>query len=156
MLDRVKTFFSKLSSNGTGEPSPDDGHDVRVATCALLLEMAQTDGEYSGPERENIIRILKEDYSLSGEDAADLLEEAGRDLKESIDLWRFTRLINEHYTDEEKAGIVEMLWKIVYTDGHLDKHEDYLVHKVSNLLNLTHRELIDAKLKVLHGSPDSR
>jgi hypothetical protein len=34
-------------------------------------------------------------------------------------------------------------------DGRLDKHEDYLMHKLSKLLNLYHGQLIDAKLRVL-------
>ena len=43
-----------------------------------------------------------------------------------------------------------MVWEIIYTDGILDKHEDYLVHKLANLLRLSHEQLIEAKLKVLH------
>ena len=45
--------------------------------------------------------------------------------------------------------IVEMVWKIAYADGFLDKHEDYLVHKLANLLRLTHKQLIDVKLKII-------
>ena len=82
-----------------------------------------------------------------------LMEAAKDELKESIDLWRFTKLINDNYSEEEKKRVVEMLWRIVYTDGTLDMHEDYLVHKLSHLLHLSHQELIDAKLRILHGNP---
>jgi len=44
---------------------------------------------------------------------------------------------------------MELVWKLVYADGILDKHEDYLAHKLAKLLRLSHRELIDAKLKAL-------
>ncbi len=44
--------------------------------------------------------------------------------------------------------MVELVWDIAYADGSLDRHEDYFVHKLANLLRLTHRQLIDAKLRV--------
>ena len=69
-------------------------------------------------------------------------------MNRSIDLWQFTNLINQNYSTDEKLQIIETMWKIVYADGRLDKHEDYLVHKLSNLLRLTHKQLIDAKLRV--------
>jgi hypothetical protein len=46
-----------------------------------------------------------------------------------------------------------MIWEIVYIDGKLDQYEDYLVHKLGKLLRLTHQQLINAKLKILHGGP---
>ena len=71
-----------------------------------------------------------------------------------MDYWQFARLINENYTMDEKVALIEMLWRIVYLDGNLDKHEDYLMHKLSRLLRLHHKQLIDAKKKVLHGLSD--
>jgi uncharacterized tellurite resistance protein B-like protein len=151
MIDLVKRFFGRTgegSSKGSGKEAV---HDVRMATCALLLEMADIDGEFDDSEQDRILEMLKKDYGLSDENAAALMEAAKEELERSIDLWRFSRLINENYTEEEKIRIIEMLWRIVYTDGNLDKHENYLVHKLSSLLHLTHKDLIDAKLKVLHG-----
>ena len=52
----------------------------------------------------------------------------------------------------EKIALVELLWRIIYIDGRLDKHEEYLVRKLATLLHLSHKDMIDAKLKVL-GSP---
>ena len=48
---------------------------------------------------------------------------------------------------EEKLQVIELVWEIAYADGLLDKHEDYLVHKLADLLRLTHQQLIEAKLK---------
>jgi uncharacterized tellurite resistance protein B-like protein len=67
-----------------------------------------------------------------------------------VDLWQFTKLINENYSNEEKIKIIEILWQIVYVDGKMDQHEHYLMNKLQNLLRLTHDQLITAKLKVLH------
>jgi uncharacterized tellurite resistance protein B-like protein len=116
--------------------------------------MAHIDDEFSESEQENIIRILKRDYQLSDEYAAELIQATEEELKGSIDVWRFTNLINQNYSTEEKNQIIEMVWKIAYADGRLDKHEDYLVHKLAKLLRLTHKQLIDAKLKIIHSSAE--
>jgi len=151
MIDLVKKFFGKSSSDISKAEKETASHDVRIATCALLLEMAHIDGEFSEPERESIISIIKKDYDLADEHAVALIEAAAEELKSSIDLWKFARLINQNYSTDEKIQIIEMVWRVIYTDGELDKHEDYLVHKLANLLRLTHKELIDAKLKVIHS-----
>ena len=150
MIDLVKKFFGKSKSDASEDEKETTSHDVRIATCALLLEMAHIDGEFSESEREGIINIIKKDYDLSDEHAVALIEAAGEELQRSIDLWKFARLINQNYSTDEKIQIIEMVWKVIYTDGKLDKHEDYLVHKLAHLLRLTHKELIDAKVKVLH------
>jgi uncharacterized tellurite resistance protein B-like protein len=77
------------------------------------------------------------------------MQAAEDELEKSIDLWQFAKRINENYSTEEKIKIIETVWHLIYTDGVLDQHEDYLVHKLAKLLRLTHEQLIDAKLKVL-------
>jgi uncharacterized tellurite resistance protein B-like protein len=151
MIDLVKKFFSKCQGNAADEPGVDKSHDVRIATCALFLEMAQIDGEFSGTERDHIIQTLKKDYELADDYIAELLEASKEELKGSIDLWRFTNLINQNYTLEEKIQVIEMTWRLAYADGNLDKHEDYLAHKLANLLRLNHKQLIEAKLRVIRG-----
>jgi len=148
MIDLVKKFFGKSSQDDSSNQRRQTTHDIRIATCALLLEMSNIDGEFSELERENIISILKRDFDLSDEYAAALLEVSKEELKGSVDLWQFTNLINQNYSLEEKIWLIETVWDIVYTDGKLDKHEDYLVHKLAELLHLTHKQLIEAKLRV--------
>jgi len=155
MIDLVKKFFGKSSQDNSSNQRRQTTHDIRIATCALLLEMSNIDGEFSELERENIISILKRDFDLSDEYAAALLEASKEELKGSIDLWQFTNLINQNYSLEEKIWLIETVWDIVYTDGKLDKHEDYLVHKLAELLHLTHKQLIEAKLKVKKSVSDN-
>jgi len=152
MIELVKKFFSKENISPIPERNNGSSHDVRVATCALFLEMAYIDGEFNDSEKEQIIQTLKEDHWLSSDAVADLLKAAKEELKGSIDLWQFTNLVNQNYSLEEKIRIIEMVWQLAYTDGTLDKHEDYLLHKMANLLRLTHKQLIEAKLKVLDGN----
>jgi uncharacterized tellurite resistance protein B-like protein len=154
MIDLVKRFFGGSEEKGPQDQAGVTGHDVRVATCALFLEMAGIDGEFSQTERDSILSILKRRFALSEEYASQLLDVSNEELKRSIDLWQFTNLINENYSRDEKIEIIELVWSIVYIDGQLNQHEDYLVHKLAKLLRLTHKELIDAKLRILgDGDP---
>ena len=153
MIDLVKRFFSQAPQDGDTTRDAATSHDVRIATCALFLEMSHIDGEFSESERQYVVSILRRDFDLSDEYAAALLEAAHEELKGSIDLWQFTNLINQHYSMEEKLQIIETVWRIAYTDGKLDKHEDYLVHKLAKLLRLNHRQLIDASVNILSTSP---
>lgn len=152
MLDIAKRFLKKVVTPDSGDTPRPAGNDVRVATCALFLEMAHVDESFTDAEMETILDILVEKYDLSREDADALLSLAEKERTESVDLWQFARLINETYTTEEKIEIIETLWRIVYVDGKLDKYENYLMHKLEQLLRLSHDQLIRAKLKVLHPS----
>ncbi len=151
MLDILKGFFSKSTEDSTRTTVQKTDHDIRVATCALFVEIARIDEKFTQEEMETIISILKEKYNLSQEHADALIAEAEKELKESVDLWQFARLINENYSNEEKVKIIETLWQIVYVDGKMDRYEHYLMNKLKKLLRLSHDQLIDAKLKVLHS-----
>ncbi len=149
MLNWIKTILAGKSEE-QGPPSDNlETHDIRIAACALFLEMANIDGEFSDTERQHLTEMLKSEYGLSNEQVADLTAAAEKERKESISLWQFTDLVNQNYTEAEKIRVVELLWKLIYSDGKLDQHEDYLVHRLASLLGLHHKQLIAAKLKAL-------
>jgi uncharacterized tellurite resistance protein B-like protein len=132
MIDVVKRFFNKAATRVNEASSPNTEHDIRVATCALFVEMARIDETFTEAEMNTILSILKERYSLSPEHADALIAEAERELEKSVDLWQFASLINENYSNEEKIEIIETLWRIVYVDGKMDQYEHYLMNKLQN------------------------
>ncbi len=144
MLDMVKRFFSKVPEGSSKPAGQKTEHDIRVATCAFLVEIARIDKQFTPKEMDTLLSILKEKYGLSKEYSDALILEAEKELEESVDLWQFARLINENYSNEEKIEITETLWRIVYVDGKMDRYEHYLMNKLKNLLRLTHGQLIDA------------
>ena len=148
MLNKVMKFFENVSSPESGSAPSTTEHDIRVATCALLVEIARIDQTFSADELEVLLSILGDQYGLSREHAEMLLAEAEKEVKNSVDLWQFTRRINENYSTQEKIEIIEMLWRIVFVDGKMNRYEHHLMGKLQNLLHLTHDQLIDAKLKV--------
>jgi uncharacterized tellurite resistance protein B-like protein len=151
MFGNIKRFFGKSGQKETGANEVPQEHDIRVATCALLVELARIDEKFTPEEMEKILSILKNKYGLADEHADALIAEAEKELESSVDLWQFANLINQNYSNEEKIEIIETLWQVVYVDGKMDEYEHYLMNKLKNLLRLSHDQLIQAKLKVLHG-----
>ena len=143
MRDWIKRFFEK-----TEPKAPTSEHDVRVATCALLLEMGHIDEQFTDSEMKKILAILQDRYNMDAAQIEALVDEADRERRQSADYYQFARRINENYSIDEKMEIIEMLWRVVYVDGKMDKYEHQLIHTLSNLLRLTHKQLIDSKMKV--------
>ena len=152
MLDKLKKLFSKMSENDAPLDDASTQHDIRIAACALFVEISRIDETFTHEEMETVLSILKEQYNLSREHADLLIAEAEKELENSVDLWQFAKLINENYSNDEKMELVEMLWRIVYVDGKMDAYEHYLMNKLKNLLRLSHDQIISAKLKVLHAN----
>ena len=148
MIDLLKKYFGSDSDGASQEDAA--GHDIQVATCALFVEMANIDGEFAEAERDGIVKMLTAEYGLSDEYAEEMIHLAHKELEGSVDLWRFTNLVNQNYSKEEKIQIVDLIWRLVYADGRLSEHENYLIHKMGKMLRLSHRELINAKLAVLN------
>ncbi len=148
MLSKIKSFFSENISVENAKDETNIADKIIIATCALLLEMAHADEEFSDIEESEIESIMKSEFGLNDEKIAEIINLSKEELKESLDLWQFTNLINENYTKEQKLQVIELIWRVVFVDNKVDKHEEYLVRKLSYLLNLDHKEMIDAKLRV--------
>ncbi len=159
MIDLIKRLVGTEAPSGStasSERKRGSAGDVYLATCAVFLEMAQIDNEFDERERDQILRVFEREYGIPAEDVT-ALEKASQDaLARSKDHWTFTNVINQHFSNEEKLRLVELLWRLVYADGRMDEHENYFMHKLAKLLRLTHRDLIDAKLRVLHGTQDTK
>jgi len=153
MLSAIKNFFQEnIAVESRDEISPETGSEVAVATCALLLEMAYMDEEFSDVEESKIKLIMQSEFGVDEKKVDDIIILSNVQRKESLDLWQFTNLINENYTKAQKIQVVEMIWRVVFADDKVDKYEEYLVKKLSYLLNVDHKDMIDAKLKVKYES----
>ena len=150
MIHFLKRMLGDNAANSGAAAEEDREKAIIVAVCALFLEMGRIDEAFTQAEMTLVLSLLTEKYGLSREHADALLKEADRELEESVDLWQFARVINEQLSVAEKEKLIERLWRIVYVDGKMDRYEHYLMNKLSHLLRLSHNQLIDAKLKVLH------
>jgi uncharacterized tellurite resistance protein B-like protein len=148
MLDSIRTFFSaKVKPEEV--PGEDMKARIRLAACAMLLELAHADDGFTREERKHIEDAMIRHFDLSADEARELLELAEQERKDSVDLFQFANLIAEQYDEGQKLLLAEVMWGLVHSDGHLSGHEDYLMTKFSRLLALRPGYLAEAKKRAL-------
>lgn len=148
MLNSIKRFFSSSMSPA---PEADEGSakkDIRLAACALLLELAHADDEFTDDERQHLESAVRRQFGLDAAESTKLLELAQEAREEAVDLWQFTNLIAENYSTGQKMVLAEIMWGLVYSDGELASKEDYLMRKICNLLRLEPGYLAEARQRV--------
>jgi len=145
MLGAFKKIFDGSQKQ---ESSEDRENKLKVATSVLLLEAATADSHFSEEEQQKIIEILKTRFQMNDDSVKELIEKSENERKQSTDLWYFTNIINDNLSNEEKYSLMEQVWEVIYSDGTLDKFENYIAHKLLNMLNLDHSKFIDLKMKV--------
>jgi uncharacterized tellurite resistance protein B-like protein len=149
MLTSLKKYFADNISVKANAGIDDSARNLQIATCALLVEMANSDDDFSTEEKARIVDILKNRFGLDDNQVDELFEITKQEIKSSLDLYGFARMINKHYDEMQKIAVIEQIWEVIYADGQLSAYEDYLVHKYQKMLNLTHAQFIDAKMRVL-------
>lgn len=142
MFKSLSDLLERAFTGGSAETPENREHAVRVATALLLIEVARADYEEDLTEDAAVFALVKEFFSLSDADTRLLIEEASREADHAASLQGFTRRLNEQLSIAEKHKIVEMLWQVALADQRLDKHEDFLVRKVADLLYVSHSDLI--------------
>lgn len=156
MLESIKSFFrSSMSPDQSEASDPKSKHDIRLAACALLLELAHADQEFTEDERAHLESAVRRQYGLHEDEAEELIGLAEEARRQAVDLWQFTNLIAENYSLGQKMVLAEIMWGLVYSDGELAAKEDYLMRKICNLLRLEPGYLVEAKRRVdLGGAVD--
>lgn len=145
MFNRILTLLQ-----GEGEIAREDRFErVQVATCALLMEVAHSDGHYQPVEAKIVHDLLAKKFNLSAEAIAELIDYSHQHREDSLDLFQFAREINAHFSRAEKLDVMEGVWRVIYADGKLDKYEDALARQLATLLRLDHKDVIDRKLMVM-------
>jgi uncharacterized tellurite resistance protein B-like protein len=145
MFDLIKKIIG--SDNGKAQITEQDTLNAHLALTVLLLEAAYADGECSEEEKEHLVATLVANFGISRQEIDTLLTERDKQDREYVSLFRYTRFINENFSEKQKIDIMESVWRIILLDDHLEAHEDHFAHKLANLLLLSHHQLIEAKLR---------
>lgn len=130
---------------GGATSAKDHGPRIEVAACVVLLEAAYADYKCTDDELEHVVATMKDIFGITEPQARELLDMAHEEREQTADVYGFTRAINEGFPLAEKLKVMEALWKVMYTDGIIEKHEDALGRKVAHLLRLERKEALGAK-----------
>jgi len=145
MLDAIKKFFGSSMNPPAGADAAREARDIRLAACALLLEIAHADAEFTSDERQHLESAVRRQFGVDAEEAERLLQLAEAERSQAVDLWQFTKLISVNYSTGQKMVLAEIMWGLVYSDGDLASKEDYLMRKICNLLRLEPGYLAEAR-----------
>jgi uncharacterized tellurite resistance protein B-like protein len=152
MLEYLRKIFSDnqpAASQVIDNSSPDRKNKrIEIAACALFIEMAKADGDFTDEERKFIISEMKKTFNLDDEYVNELMILAEQRIKQSVSLYEFTGVVNTTFTHEEKIELIESLWRLIYKDEKLNAYEDHLIKRISATINIEHKQIINAKLWV--------
>ena len=132
-------MFKKLKKEDT-----DNKNDL---VAALLVHAAKIDENYTDIEKKIIKKALMNLNNINSDQAEELLKNAEKKEKESNQIVRFTREIKK-YSMESRLKIIEVIWKIVYSDGISDSYETSLIRRICGLLYISDKENGVIKTKV--------
>src|SRR5687768_946859 len=158
MLNAIKQFVaqrivrpeasSRPAESQVGGPGP-----LQLAACALLLELAHADDEFSPAERKHIESALGRHFGLDETTARELIELAQAERREAIDHYQFARTITQHFDLGQKMVLAEVMWGVILADSEINRHESYLVRKLANLLDLAPVYLSQARRAAMPPAP---
>ncbi|HIA59806.1 MAG TPA: TerB family tellurite resistance protein [Rhodospirillales bacterium] len=152
MLKTIKVFFESKLVPATAEEPESGNLKTDLASACLLIEVMKSDHELDDREAAEFIEILQKQLDISDEDLADLVTLAEAEAKQATSLYEFTSLINAGYDYENKLALIENMWRVAYADERLDKYEEHLIRKISDLIYVSHRDFIRTKHSARSGA----
>jgi len=138
----LKKFFKKKKNENL--------NDKNLLIIALLIHAAKIDENYTENEKEIVRKVIMDLNKVNADEANELLKLAEKKEEESNQIIEFTKEIKK-YSMEFKLKIVEIIWKIVYSDGTNDDYESNLIRRICGLLYISDKDngIIKAKVKNL-------
>ena len=145
MLKSIQNIFKRKENESAVDSKKSE---QELAYASLLIEVINSDNKFDDRERDKLLEILSNKLDIHKEELDNFTELAQKKSEDSTSLYEFTREINDQYEYEEKVSLISDLWGIAYSDGKLDKYEDYVIRKIADLIYVSHADFIKSKLKV--------
>ena len=135
----LKNLFKKQKKESS--------NNKNILVTALLIHAAKIDENYTETEKKIIKKAIIDLNEISSEEAEKMLELAEKKEKESNQIIEFTREAKK-YPMEFRLKIIEIIWKIVYSDGTNDNYESNLIRRICGLLYISDKDNGIIKIKV--------
>ena len=145
MINKIKDLLSNFS-NQEEEIAEEKISILDQACSALLIEVAYADKTFDESEIISLKESLKDSYNLDEEIIEELISDAKKTVDESTSLYEYTRVVNDEFDYSDKLELLSRIWKLAFADGNLDKYEDHLIRKISDLIHISHSDFIKIKL----------
>jgi uncharacterized tellurite resistance protein B-like protein len=154
MLTAFKHFIREITLGESGKTTFAED-DKRLAAAALLFHLVDVDGVIEESESRTLREILQSHFELSDAETDELIKAAKQRDNEAVDLYGFTSVLKRTTDEAERLAIVEMMWQIVYADGHVHEFEDNTIWRVAELLGISTRDRMTLRQKVAKSAPEN-
>jgi uncharacterized tellurite resistance protein B-like protein len=148
MFGPLWTFLSRLAESVRPLPDRFEQKDCRLPTAALLIRIARVESEMSEARRKKLHAVLKSRFELDDRSTKQLISDAAAAERSAIDLYHFTRQLNAGLDDEERRGIVKMMWEIIYVNGTINESENNIIWRAADLLSVPSRQRIELRQQI--------
>jgi len=146
MIKRIKDLLSNFS-NQEEDIEEKKISSLDKACSALLIEVAYADKIFDESEIISLKESLKETYDIDDIIIDELISDAKKTVDESTSLYEYTRVVNDEFEYSDKLELLSRIWRLAFADGNLDKYEDHLIRKISDLIHISHSDFIKIKLE---------
>ena len=121
------------------KPKKENSNDKNILIAALLVHAAKIDENYTNTEKQIIKKTMINLNKMPPARVDDLLMKAEKKEQESNQILEFTKEIKKNPM-EFRLNIIEILWKIVYSDGISDNFESNLIRRICGLLYISDKD----------------
>ena len=87
MMESIKQFFMTNMAEQEEEGADTQPPDLRLAACALLLELAYADDEFTEAEQSHLEAAVRRQFGLDEKQANGLIKLAEEQRAKAVDLW---------------------------------------------------------------------
>ena len=136
----LKNIFKKEKEN------KEKINNNNILVAALLIHAARIDDNYTAIEKEIIKKALIDLKLVEQNNSEKLLSEAEIKEQDSNQIVEFTREIKKN-SMKFRLKIVEILWKIIYSDNISDNYESNLIRRICGLIYVSDKDSGEIKLK---------
>jgi len=124
----------------------DDEFRKLALASGLLSRVAFVDKNVTTEEKTSIVEILRSGWDLRRETAVLVAETALSAFEEGLDYYRLSREFFIATEEKERFNFLRALFRVAASDGDLSHEEAEEIRKIAQVLKLTHKQYIDAKL----------
>lgn len=144
MINALKKWFEELNQTPSAEAGKTN-ENINLCCFSLMVITANVDSVFDSSERQTIKELGQDLFDLDNATIEEILKDAETQAGDSTSLYEFTSLIHTHLSENEKFKLVEGLWRIAFADGHIDKYEEHIIRRVSDLIYLDHARFTEAR-----------
>jgi uncharacterized tellurite resistance protein B-like protein len=114
----------------------------------LMARVAYLDRDVTEAEYDSMKNALRKCWQIGEEETAVVVEVAVSEISKQLDYYRLSREFFESTSEKERICFLDVLFAVADGDGRVSFEEIEEIRTIANMLKLTHKQFIEAKLKI--------